>query len=120
MTEQSITFQGALDQLGVDNATNEASTTYKTAGVTHQELLRHTVAKEYNILGITPSEFIRLHGATTIDFQKLIEDFKKICRDFQQPLSMDRHSKAVEFCSRMLYEVGPQARQVRKKDGDKT
>lgn len=118
MTDKSTTFQTAMTVLGIDMSTDAAPNTYKTAGVSPQELLRHSTTKEYNILGIISDEFIRLHGATIIDFDKLKNDFKKICKDYF--MQLDKNSKAVEFCSKILYDARPQARQVRKNDGDKT
>lgn len=58
--------------------------------------------------------------SSAFDFDAIVQHFAQICEDFGSELTLETPSKAVEFCSKMIYEVGPEARQVRKKDGDKT
>lgn len=94
MAMQSTTIQSALQSLGLK--------------------------RDYIILGVTPEEFIEKHGSAAFDFTGVRRHFGRICEDFEAPLGLEVKSKAVEFCSKMIYEVGPEARQVRKKDGDKT
>lgn len=121
MTSNSITLPNALQKLQItDDGSGKDQQTYTTVGTTPQSIINHTVETTYNMLGVTPAEFINQHGATTVDFKQLIKDFKKICLDYDDQLDSQTPSKAVEFCSKMLYEVGPMARQVRKKDNDKT
>lgn len=120
MATQSTTIQTALQVLGLDPADNENTNNYTTAGVTPASLLTHTVKRDYVILGVTPQEFIEKHGSAAFDFDAIRRHFSLICEDFETALSLDTPSRAVEFCSKMIYEVGPEARQVRKKDGDKT
>lgn len=120
MATQSNSLQSALQTLGLDPADNENTNNYTTAGVTPASLLTHTVKRDYVILGVTPQEFIEKHGSSAFDFDAIKRHFGLICEDFDDPLAMDTASKAVEFCSKMIYEVKPEARQVRKKDGDKT
>nr|QMP82411.1 nucleocapsid protein [Coleopteran phasma-related virus OKIAV243] len=120
MTTKSITFPGALRELGIDDEDSSAATTFKTEGTLPGSIIQHTVSKEYIMLGVTPADFIKKHGATALDFAGIVSHFKLICEDFMDTLQMDVRSKAVEFCSKMIYEVGPEARQIRKKDSDKT
>lgn len=120
MAAQSTTMQSVLQTLGLNPADNDNTVNYTTAGQTPASLLSHTVKKDYIILGVTPEEFIDKHGFGVFDFDNIRRRFGQICEDSQQEMAMERRSKAVEFCSKMIYEVGPEARQVRKKDGDKT
>lgn len=120
MATQSTTIQSALQVLGLDPADNENTNNYTAAGVTPASLLAHTVKKDYVILGTTPQEFMDRHGSAAFDFNAIRAHFSLICEDFEAQLALETPSKAVEFCSKMIYEVGPEARQVRKKDGDKT
>nr|QXV86665.1 MAG: nucleocapsid protein [Tibet bird virus 1] len=117
MASTTKTFQDALTSLQI--ADPEASATYKVSGTAPNQLLNHTIKKDYIILGITPEDFIKKHGSVQFDFEKLTKEFKKICYDYLDPLMQGVASRAVEFCSKMLYEVGPESRQVKKKDGDK-
>lgn len=117
---RSPTLQGALELLQINDADGKMVAQYQTRGILPADLLKHNVAKEYIMVGISPDEFIKIHGSSTMDFDQLMRDFKKVCYDFNQPLQLDTPSYAAEFCSKILYEVGPQARQVNKKDGDKT
>lgn len=89
-------------------------------GLTPNEILGHAKAREYTILGITPSQFMMEHGGDLFDYELLKENFKKICKDFDKDLTMDEKSRAVQFCSKMIYTVGPESRSVKQKMGDKT
>lgn len=40
--------------------------------------------------------------------------FKTICRDYGDELKKDSKSRAFEFCSKIIYEVGPEAHRVKK------
>lgn len=117
---QSSTLQAAMAHLNIDDADGTLVTKYQTRGALPTELLKHSIGKEYIMTGITPTEFMPLHGSATMDFDQLKKDFSKICFDYLSDLNPNTPSYAAEFCSKILYEVGPQARQVNKKDGDKT
>lgn len=117
MAAQSTTMQSALQTLGLNPADNDNTINYTTAGQTPASLLSHTVKRDYIILGVTPEEFIDKHRSAAFDFDNIRRRFGQICEDFEDELAMERKSKAVEFCSKMIYEVGPEARQVRKKTG---
>lgn len=99
------------------NTTNQSA--YDVAGQSPSTIATHAMSKQYNILGITPKEFIDLHGAVAFNIKDLNESFSKICTDYNTDLQMDTANRSVEFCSKIIYEVGPMARQIRKKDGDK-
>lgn len=120
MAAQSVTIQTALQSLHLDPADADNTANFTTAGQTPASLLSHTVKRDYVILGVTPQEFIDRHGSSAFDFEGIRRHFSLICEDYENALALETPSKAVEFCSKMMYEVGPEARQVRKKDGDKT
>lgn len=84
------------------------------------DYLGHAKAREYTILGITPSQFMQEHGGDLFDYELLKKGFKLICTDFGNELSMDEKSRSVQFCSKMIYTVGPESRSVKQKMGDKT
>lgn len=119
MTQQLLTLQGALQSLRIDN-TADNNNIITTAGTAPAEILNNVATRTYNILGMTPADIIKEHGSTTMDFNDIKKEFKKICLDFGTILQLEEQSKAVEFCSKMIFEVGPEARQVRKQHGDKT
>lgn len=83
-------------------------------GTRPKDLLNHMAAKIYVILGMTPTEFKEIHGGDVFDFLALCELFKKYCKDFGEDLKVDTISKAVQFCSLILYTVGPESRTVKK------
>lgn len=120
MVGQSVTLQSALNQLKLEATDNDNTVNYNTAGQTPASLLQHTIKKDYIILGVTPDEFIIKHGSAAFDFESISTKFAIICEVFEEQLGLQVKSKAVEFCSKMVYEVGPEACQIRKKDGDKT
>lgn len=79
-------------------------------GMVPNDLLKHTVEREYIILGLEPSEFIKKHGAVEFSLPILQQQFKTICEDYMEALVGDIKSKAVEFCSLVIYEIGPESR----------
>lgn len=60
------------------------------------------------------------HGGDLFDFEQFKAGLKQICTDFGEDLSMDEKSRSVQFCSKMIYTVGPESRSVKQKMGDKT
>lgn len=113
-------FLNVLTNLGVDNAQERtaANNLFSTVGTRPGDLLTHTDKKTILVTGVTPEEFMRKHGGPEFSFQELIEKFKTICTDYGQDLHFQTKSRAVEFCSKMIYEIGPMTRQVTKSGGD--
>lgn len=91
----STNYQDAMKQLGLQSDNADNATIYNTAGVNPSSLLQHTVKKEFVILGMTPSDFMKEHGSASFDFENIQKHFCKICEDFADPLSLDKPSKAV-------------------------
>lgn len=113
------TTQSVMDKLRIDD-TPDNNQVFTLAGQKPDEIALHTLDKEFIILGITPDAFVKTHGSEQFDFDKLCIDFSKICEDFADNLMSGKESKAVEFCSRIIYLVGPESRRVKKATGDKT
>ncbi|KZC08163.1 hypothetical protein WN55_10034 [Dufourea novaeangliae] len=82
-------------------------------------LMAHTVAKEYNVVGMTVKDFLDKHTDMEFNLTELRKMFKLHCHDYMENLVLDKASKAVEFCSKVIYEVGPESRKVKKGTGDK-
>lgn len=87
--------------------TTDFTTLTDVRGLSPNEILGHAKAREYTILGITPSQFMQEHGGDLFDYEQLKKGFKQICTDFGNDLSMDEKSRSVQFCSKMIYTVGP-------------
>lgn len=76
------------------------------------------IEKEYMIIKITPEELITAHSG--IDLKKINSEFKKHCPDYNAHLSANKKSETIEFCSKIIYEVGPETNKVKKGSGVKT
>nr|QMP82295.1 nucleocapsid protein [Blattodean phasma-related virus OKIAV239]DAZ90401.1 TPA_asm: nucleocapsid protein [Supella longipalpa bunya-like virus] len=114
----SISLSDAISGLKLtDDAENRNA--FSLAGQTPDEISKHTTAKDYYILGITPDEFIKQHGGAQFDFADLQKRFSQICRDFASAPKKGEKSRALEFASKIIYEVAPDARRVKKAEGDK-
>ncbi|XP_076246518.1 uncharacterized protein LOC143186694 [Calliopsis andreniformis] len=96
-----------------------ATASYNDSGSKPAVLMAHTIAKEYTIIGVTAKEFFEKHTGMDFNMTELRNIFKKHCDDYMEELHNDVKSKAVEFCSKVIYEVGPESRKVKKGTGDK-
>lgn len=94
-------------------------TIYEVTGSKPESLVAHGVAKEFMITGILPSDFIKIHTGLDFNIEELRNNFKIHCVDYMTDLVRDQRSYAVEFCSKIIYEIGPESRKVRKGTGDK-
>nr|CAH7755404.1 unnamed protein product [Callosobruchus chinensis] len=58
---------------GLVKITNDpqSDNTYLLAGQNPMEILSHTTDRDYTILGMTPSDFIKKHGSPPFDFREL-------------------------------------------------
>ena len=99
--------------------TDATTASYSVRGSKPGVLLAHTIAKEYTIVGITVKEFMDKHTGMEFNLNELRKIFKTHCNDYMEDLAQDKSSKAVEFCSKVIYEVGPDSRKVKKGTGDK-
>lgn len=92
---------------------------FSVSGSKPAVLMAHTIAREYELVGITSKEFMDKHTGMDFNLTELRRAFKLHCDDYMEDLVDDVKSKAVEFCSKVIYEVGPESRKVRKGTGDK-
>lgn len=82
--------------------------------------LAHTVVQTFEMTGYTLKEFLEKHSGSEFNFVKLCQDFTTHCPDFTQELDPDVRSMAFQFCSMILFTIGPESRKVKKTTGDKT
>lgn len=59
--------------------TTDFTTLTDVRGLSPNEILGHAKAREYTILGITPSQFMQEHGGDLFDYEQLKKGFKQIC-----------------------------------------
>lgn len=119
MDDGSPTLDHVRDVLNLP-PTTDFSALADVKGLSPSDIMGHARAREYTLLGITPAQFMAEHGGDLFDYDQLKQGFKLICNDFDQDLSMHEKSRAVQFCSKMIYTVGPESRSVKQKMGDKT
>ncbi|KAF6207302.1 hypothetical protein GE061_018543 [Apolygus lucorum] len=89
------------------------------SGIRPTSLQMHTLAKRMTIFGITPKEAMEEYGGQGFDFKQLEVAFTEICTDYLSDYQLETAYKSLEFCCRMIYEVGPESRRVKKKTGHK-
>lgn len=99
--------------------TTEKTTDFSVPGAKPNDLINHLLARQYTITGITASDFVKQHGGQAIDLPELQKQFKLHCLDYMEEIG-DAPSRALSFCSKIIYEIGPDSRKVRKGSGDKT
>lgn len=117
--EKLTTLDDAIKELNIHDPA-EANTVFKTNGITPESIAKHTLAKEYIMMGMPPEQFMELHAGTPFDMTETVKLFSEVCKDFTEPLILGQKSKAIEFCSMMMYKVAPESRSVKKGSGDKT
>ncbi|UHM27605.1 MAG: putative nucleoprotein [Fushun phasmavirus 1] len=94
---------------------------YDLAGQLPQALLvAHDNAGTFDIIGLTPNDFLAQHGAMVFDLNKFLADFATICPDLTEERAMNVASQSVEFCSLVLFKLGPESRKKREDRRDKT
>lgn len=78
----------------------------------------HTLGKSWVLLGFKVGEFCDSHGTTVFDFEKLVEQFTLAIPDYGKTLVQDVPYFCVQFCSLMIFTIGPSSRSVKKGDRD--
>lgn len=115
---ENITSEAILGALGLTNT--EANTNeFQLSGVVPASISSTEIKKTVTILGITPEHFSQEFSTVEFDFEKLKDQFNTYCKDFNDPLADGVSSRALEFCSKILFEYGPYIRTERKTKGDK-
>jgi len=80
-------------------------------------LQSHSIKEDYVMTALSPEDFAKEATTAPLDFNKLKSDFNLICTDFDTRKTFTGKYLAVDFCKRMLYEVGPKSREVRRRQG---
>nr|WQM60716.1 MAG: putative nucleocapsid [Phasmaviridae sp. 1] len=92
---------------------------YQITSATPHFLTSHAVEKTEIIMTLRPEDFMKLHAADDIDMAELIAAFKKILPDYTTELRTDVGNMSLWFSSKVIYEVGPESRKVKKGSSDK-
>lgn len=101
-------------ELSADEVTQLTAT-----GMTVEQIRGHESGQEYFILGITAEEVGTRHAGVQFDFEDLEAEFKKVVTDYGESVNKTTKSYALEFAVKVIYEVGPASRQVKKGTTDK-
>ncbi|APG79266.1 putative nucleoprotein [Hubei odonate virus 8] len=78
-----------------------------------------SVDTTYRISGVTPYEAIEERSGVSFDISDLIKRFSVVCPDFLDSLVIDQTNLSLDFAMKMIYEVGPASRSVKKGMPDK-
>lgn len=92
---------------------------YHALGSKPEALAAHIIEKTYELTGISPEDFIRLHAADQFNYLLLQNEFKKHCMDYCDDLQPGLPSLAVDFCAKIVFEIGPESRKIKKGTSDK-
>lgn len=101
------------------NLTPAEITEYESTGMCPEHIKAHETGQEYQILGITPEEVGIRHAGVQFNFQELEAEFRKVVVDYGEPINKSTRSFALEFAVKVIYEIGPASRQVKKGASDK-
>lgn len=115
---ENLTSTAVLSKLLLTD-TEENRKEFQLSGTVPASLSSTEVKKTLTILGITPEDFAKDYASTEFDFSTLKEAFNTYCKDFNDELRDGVASKALEFSSKMLFELGPYIRNEKKNKGDK-
>jgi hypothetical protein len=99
--------------------TRAVTASYSVSGSKPAVLIAHTMTQEFQIVGITAKEFLEKPTGMDFNLIELRRIFKTHCDDYMNELQEDVKSKAIDFCSKVIYEVGPECRKFKKGTGDK-
>lgn len=87
--------------------------------VTPAQIANHQVAQTYTITAISAEDFKNKYGGVDFDYQTLQKEFKKLCPDYMLPITEESKYQCIDFCGKIIYEVGPESRKVKKGSADK-
>lgn len=80
----------------------------------------HTTQRHFTIQPLTLKEFADLHGGVKFDLSELVENFCKACPDAAEPFDWETANYSIGAVSKIIYSIGPESRQVKKGNTDKT
>lgn len=115
----SSTNTTAEEFITAHKLTAQEVTEFNAVGITIDQIRGHETGHEYFILGITSEEVGNRHAGVQFDFQDLEAEFKKVVHDYGEPIGRETTSYALEFAVKVIYEVEPASRQVKKGTTDK-
>lgn len=99
--------------------TNQQIANINVALTTPAELNRHLASKDTLIKLVTPNDFAKDRGGSQYDYNDEKVKFKLICPDYNTELQWEGGSMAVDFCQKVLFEIAPESRSVKKATGDR-
>lgn len=115
---ENLSSAAVLEKLSLpDN--EQARQEFSLSGQVPGPINSTEIKKTITILGITPEDFNNIYSTTEFDFEELETTFSQYCKDYDHQLMAGVPSKALEFSSKMLFELGPYIRNERKSKGDK-
>lgn len=79
-------------------------------------LFEHGQGKHWLLMGFTLTEFNSLHSTAQFDFEKLEDEFLKVCPDYKANITAGGSYFCIQFCSLMIFTIGPSSRSVKKGD----
>lgn len=103
----------------LEHATPDETTNFLAQLVEPKTVLNIALSKTYCMQYKTPAEFCEEYSGLTFDFNALAVEFKKVCADYTNNLGWNNKYACLDFAARVLFEVGPETRKVRKETGDK-
>jgi len=59
---------------------------------------------------VTPDAFLSTYTNRKFDFKSLVDQMKLVCGDYEDELQRATPSYSVDFCGKVLYQIGPQSR----------
>lgn len=69
---------------------------------------------------ITPADLVKEIGGARVEIENLMGEFAKTCPYVMLPMALDTASYALDYMKRILYNIGPETRIIKKgKDADK-
>lgn len=115
---ETLTSAAVLGKLSLPE-NEQTAREFSLSGTVPASVSSSDVKKTLTILGITPDDFSKEYASAEFDYELLKKTFTEYCKDFNDDLKDETPSKALEFSSKMLFELGPYIRSEKKTKGDK-
>nr|WQM60715.1 MAG: putative N protein [Phasmaviridae sp.] len=100
--------------------TGQGTTDVDVVSKTPECLLSHTVEQIFDMQLMTPDDFTKAHTADDVNFDELCSNFREFIPDFGQNIIRGQGQMSIFFTAKILFEVGPESRKVKRGSGDKT
>jgi len=89
------------------------------SALTEVRLTGHTREQEHTLTTMYPDDFSKQHAGSATDFSTMCSDFQKLCPDFGTRLDFNKKYYCVDYCGKVLYEIGPMSRRIKAGQADK-